>query len=172
MLEEIRITGLPPILPKSPRVLILGSIPGVQSLNKQQYYGNPRNHFWPILFRIFDEPEVSDYGNRIDWIREKEIALWDTIGSCIRPGSLDSKIKAEEPNDIISLLQQHPSIKRIICNGGKSYDVFKKYINLERTACYADVVKLPSTSPVPGRYTKSFEEKCAIWAEAILPCYR
>jgi len=171
MLEEQRITGLKPVVPNSPRVLILGSIPGVQSLNKQQYYGNPRNHFWPIMFHIFNGHELSDYEARIDWIMGKEVALWDTIGSCIRPGSLDSKIRAEQPNDIISLLQQHPTIQRIICNGGKSYEVFKKYINLENAACYVDVVKLPSTSPVPGRYTKSFEEKCNIWSEAILPCY-
>ena len=166
--EENRIHGMPPVIPENPQILILGSIPGIQSLEKQQYYGNSRNHFWPIMFHIFDEPIIDDYESRIIWIKQKKIALWDTIGSCIRPGSLDSKITEEQPNDIISLLKQYESIRRIICNGGKSYDVFKKYIGLQEGLHFTDVVKLPSTSPVPGRYTKTFEEKCVIWGNAIL----
>ena len=36
---------LPPIVDCSTKVLIVGSMPGRQWLEKQQYYSNPRNQF-------------------------------------------------------------------------------------------------------------------------------
>jgi hypoxanthine-DNA glycosylase len=40
--------GFPPVVDDAARLLILGSFPSVQSLSARQYYGNPRNAFWPI----------------------------------------------------------------------------------------------------------------------------
>ena len=49
-----RIVGLPPVITKDSKVLILGSMPSVLSLESQEYYGNPRNHFWKIIFTETD----------------------------------------------------------------------------------------------------------------------
>ncbi|MFC4402286.1 DNA-deoxyinosine glycosylase [Gracilibacillus xinjiangensis] len=160
-----RIFSLGPIIDHKSRVLILGSIPGRQSLIKQQYYGNSKNHFWPILFEIYGHPPIDNYEKKIEFLRSNQIALWDTIGSCYREGSLDSKITEAEPNSLEEMLETYPNIQRIGCNGTKSYQTFRKhFINLMDRF---EVSKLPSTSPIPGRYNKSFEEKVEIWKEFL-----
>jgi len=156
------IKSLEPIVDQQSKVLILGSIPGVESLRKQQYYGNPRNHFWGIMYRLFHQEELKTYDEKITFIKKHQISLWDVIYSCIREGSLDSNIQEELPNDIPGLLEQFPSIQFIGFNGGKAYDVFKKKIGFH-TLKDVQYLKLPSTSPVPGKNVKSFEEKVMVW---------
>ena len=160
-----KLISFPPVLPENPKVLILGSMPGGISLEKKQYYGNPRNHFWGILFDIFQEGPVESYEEKIDFIKRYHIALWDSIGACYREGSLDANIAAAEPNDIAGLLQKHPSIQLIACNGTKSYQTFMKTMPKEKLNI--DVVKMPSTSPIPGRYTKSFAGKVEAWKRIL-----
>lgn len=155
-----------PVLPEKPKVLILGSMPSKMSLDKQQYYGNQRNHFWPILFEIFQQKPITIYEGKIQFVKEHGIALWDTIGSCYREGSLDINIMEEEPNDIIGLLEKYSTIKLIACNGTKSFQTFKKNINLEQETDI-DLIKLPSSSPIPGKYTKSFSEKVQVWKQIL-----
>lgn len=98
------IQGLFPIIGEGARVLILGSMPSAESLRLNQYYGNRRNHFWSIIYSLFDLPLEKSYEKRIQFIKDKEIALWDVIHSCERVGSLDSNIKNAIPNDFKQLL--------------------------------------------------------------------
>ncbi|MFD1169811.1 MULTISPECIES: DNA-deoxyinosine glycosylase [Oceanobacillus] len=158
-----KIVSFPPVLPDEPRVLILGSMPSVKSLEEQQYYGNPRNHFWPILFALFQENKIDNYDDRIDFVKKHGIALWDAIAACYREGSLDSSIKDAEANDIAGLLERYPTIRFIGCNGTKAFDTFKKHFDFTQ---FPDVhvKKLPSTSPIPGRFTKTFDEKVESWS--------
>ena len=44
--------GFPPVIDDDAELLILGSFPSVQSLATHQYYGNPRNAFWPITSEL------------------------------------------------------------------------------------------------------------------------
>ena len=50
-----KIESFAPIIDNNTKILILGSIPGKQSLEKQEYYANPRNTFWKILFSLHNE---------------------------------------------------------------------------------------------------------------------
>ena len=153
---------LPPIVDATTKVLIVGSMPGKQSLEKQQYYGNPRNHFWPIVGEILEIDVPTDYEERIELLRSHGIGLWDTIASCERKGSLDVTIRNEKPNDFKALFKRYPNIKLLLFNGTKAFDVFKKHIGFE---VLADRVfkKMPSTSPIPGKNIKSFEGKLEDW---------
>ncbi|UJL47496.1 DNA-deoxyinosine glycosylase [Virgibacillus sp. NKC19-16] len=161
-----KINSFPPVVPRDPKVLILGSIPGGMSLEKQEYYGNPRNHFWSDLYELFDQNPLDEYEQRIAFVKQHGIALWDSIGKCYREGSLDSNIWEEEPNDIVGLLKEHPTITLIACNGGKSYQTFKRNFPADELEG-VDVVKMPSTSPIPGKYTKSFAGKVEAWSKIL-----
>ncbi len=123
-----RISSFPPIIDKNSEILILGSIPGVKSLEKQQYYGHPQNKFWKIIFELFHEKFTEDYSERINMLKKHHIALWDVIDSCERKGSLDSEIKNEEANQIPELLEEYQNIKAVFSNGGKSYKNLQKIL--------------------------------------------
>ena len=133
-------------------ILILGSMPGVKSLEEQQYYAHPQNRFWEVMASICNEPKLHefDYDLKLKTLLKNNIALWDTIKSCKRDGSLDSDIQNETPNDIRKLLKKYPNIKTICLNGNKSYSAFKKYFPelLDKYTCY----KMPSTSLANARY--------------------
>ncbi|MGN1399985.1 MAG: DNA-deoxyinosine glycosylase [Bacillus sp. (in: firmicutes)] len=164
--EAIRlITSFQPIIDESSSILVVGSMPSVESLRKQQYYGNPRNHFWTIMYAIFKEPFEEDYKERVDFLLRHGIAVWDVIASCEREGSLDANIQNEVPNDIPLLLKSYPNIRKIVCNGTKAYQVFNRHFS--SSICDVEVVKLPSTSPIPGRFNKTLEDKLVIWQSAL-----
>ena len=161
-MEQIR-NILPPIVDEKTKVLILGSMPGKQSLEKQQYYGNRRNHFWPIMGKLLAADIPEDYHERIELLRKHSIGLWDSIESCEREGSLDATIKNEVPNNFSELFKKYPQIQLVLFNGGKSYDVFKRHVGFDVLDGRASK-KMPSTSPIPGKNIKSFDEKVEIWS--------
>lgn len=156
-----RISSFPPIIDDYSKILILGSIPGVKSLEKQQYYAHPQNKFWKIIFELFHEDFTGDYNEKINILKKNHIALWDVIDSCERKGSLDSEIKNEEANQIEELLEKYPNIKAIFCNGGKSYKNLQKVLGKNFRI---PIFLMPSTSPL---HTVSFEKKLEDW-KAIL----
>ena len=158
------LTGLAPIVGINARALILGSMPSVASLEHQQYYAHPRNAFWPLLARALSF-ELGSYAQNVDQIKHGGIAVWDVIGQCERPGSLDSAIVkgSEVINPIPALLEEHSSIRTIGLNGGAAASFFKRYCQPELPADHSlKIIHLPSTSPANARM--NFDEKCARWA--------
>jgi hypoxanthine-DNA glycosylase len=153
------VTSFQPIIDSNTRVLILGSMPGVQSLKEQRYYANNRNQFWRIIYSIFETSVELDYDKRILFIKKKGIGLWDVLYSCSRPGSLDSNIKNEKVNDFENLFRTYPNIKVVLFNGSKAFEVFRKNIGFERFRLIT-FLKLPSTSPA---HTKLFDQKLKEW---------
>jgi methylated-DNA-[protein]-cysteine S-methyltransferase len=154
-----RVRSLDPIIDKNSRVLILGTMPGPESLRRKRYYANPGNQFWKIIYRVLDESEdpPSEYEQKIEFLRENGIALWDVLKSCEREGASDSMISNGQPNDFGSLPRDCPGLKRIFFNGKKAEHLFKNY------GC-AELVKskrLPSTSSANARM--SAEEKIRCW---------
>jgi len=162
-----QVTSFPPIEGESARILILGSMPGVASLNANQYYAHPQNAFWKIIGTITGCPASASYETRIAALRQSGIALWDVLESCIRPGSLDADIdmKSAEANDIAALLQRQPGIKTICFNGSTAEKVFSKRILPTLKGTHPKYVRLPSTSPAHAGMTLA--DKTKIWRDAI-----
>lgn len=142
--------SFPPLGDTRSRVLILGSMPGIKSLQLQQYYGHPQNRFWRLLALLLQEPVPVDYSAKQELLLRHKIALWDTLAYCEREGSLDSDIKAEQPNAIVEFLQEHHEIRAVFCNGGKAGAAFKKYF-AKKIPAEVQVFYLPSTSPANAR---------------------
>lgn len=156
-----RISSFPPLIDDLSEILILGSIPGVKSLEKQQYYAHPQNKFWKIIFELLHEEFTDDYAKKLEILKKYHIALWDVIDSCERKGSLDSEIKNEEANQIAELLEEYPNVKAIFCNGGKSYKNLQKLLGKNYIL---PIYQLPSTSPL---HTVSFEKKFEEWKRIL-----
>lgn len=170
MATSNKVYAMPPVVDANSRILFLGSMPGTASLAASRYYGHARNHFWPILYRLHGAgaPDES-YEDRLRFALAHGCALWDTIASCEREGSLDADIREAEPTDIPGLLRAYPNIEVIVCNGGKSYDTFVRHHGRDPEVLRRVVLKLPSSSPIPTRQHKGLEEKAAAWLEALAP---
>lgn len=129
------LTGLAPVVGEAPLILILGSMPGAASLAAVQYYAHPANRFWPLMALLFPEETARlsspDYEERLEGLRRSGVALWDTIGSCERAGSLDSSIRNMTPNDVAGLLKSHPTIGTVVLNGSKSAVVWRRHAQRE-----------------------------------------
>lgn len=158
-----QIYSFPPIVDEQSKILILGSMPGQKSLEKNEYYANPQNQFWKLMFHIFNESFSTDYPTKKNLLKRNKIALWDTIESCERKGSLDANIKNEIGNSITDLLAQHPNIQKIICNGQKAHKNVLRQFG-KNSNFPIDVIVMPSTSPA---HTIKFEEKLAQWQKIL-----
>lgn len=142
-----------PQITKASRILILGSMPGVKSLEALEYYAHPYNRFWKVMGHFCGADLYGEtYDTRIKTLLKCGFALWDVIGFCKREGSLDSAITDEVPNDILGLLEEYPNIETICLNGGKAYSAFKKHFpELLKSRKYK-IYDLPSTSPANARF--------------------
>lgn len=150
-----------PLINENSRILILGSLPGAESLRVQQYYAYKYNHFWKIIFEIFNGGEVlTDYDAKRRLLLGAGLALWDVVESAERDGSLDSRIKKLKPNDIPALLESCANVRFLIFNGGFAFSSYKKCFG-EPSLPYERVL---STSPACAR---RFEEKLEQWRNAI-----
>ena len=160
-----KVRGFAPVLGAEPRILILGSMPGIASLEAQQYYAHSRNAFWPIMQAIFDIDVQQPYERRIAGLIEQRVALWDVLASCVRRGSLDSSIDQTtvQANDLSGLLSAEPSISAIFFNGQMAETVFKRHVLASFDGAQASLprCRLPSTSPANASW--SFERKLAAW---------
>ena len=156
------LTGLAPIVSPDTVVLILGSFPGVRSLEQQQYYAHPQNQFWKILQAVWPQhplPMGADsYPEKKKWLLARGLGVWDVYAACEREGSLDSAIRAPVANDIAGL--RLPRLAAIAHNGGESF----KHARHTRTLG-VPVYQLPSTSPANASW--SFERKLAAWREVF-----
>ena len=145
-----RLTGLPPIVGSSPRVLVLGSFPSVISLERKEYYANPRNRFWPLMEALLRIKAQLPYHVRTVELKRRGIALWDITKDCEREGSDDAAIKNEIMNDIPGFLRDQPSISVIILNGKRAAHIF--HGQLPDGIPGIMILTLPSTSPANAKF--------------------
>lgn len=141
--------GFPPVYDEKSRVLILGSFPSVKSREIGFYYGNRQNRFWKTVCGYFGEEVPQSVEEKKAFLLRRNVALWDVITSCEVVGSSDASIRNETVADIPALLQ-NTRIKKIFCNGTKSFSLLSdKFPNLLDMT-----VRLPSTSPANPRFSK------------------
>ena len=152
----VRHRGLPPIVAADAHVLILGSFPSEASLAAKQYYAHPRNHFWPVLAALLNEPLVEmSYSARKDRVRARGIAIWDTIVACERKGSLDASIRNAERGHIARIRRIARGLRVVAFNGRTA----ARAEPLWRAAGLETLI-LPSTSPA---YTLPLAQKIEAW---------
>jgi hypoxanthine-DNA glycosylase len=156
------IESFPPIAGPRARVLILGSIPGIASLQAGQYYAHPRNQFWRILGELLGFDPVAAYADKTQALQDVGIALWDVVKACHRPGSLDANIDKQSivANDFAGFLQSHPGIEQIFFNGATAEHTFQRLVrpNLQSGL---KLQRLPSTSPANAG--QSYQQKLESW---------
>ncbi len=113
------------------RCLILGSFPPHR--NKREYsffYPNGRNRFWKILAELAEEPlkwrkvdETKAVEERYEIMKKLEIGVQNLGFEIERKGesALDTDIRINKYHDIISIIEAHPEIKRILLPGYSAF---------------------------------------------------
>ena len=162
-----RLQGLPPVVDARTRFLVLGSFPGVRSLQRQQYYAHPHNQFWKILQALWPHapwPADGDYAARCACALALGLGIWDVYAACEREGSLDSAIRNPLLNDFPALLSRCPQLEGIGHNGAESHRHVRAVLQALQPSGLegrVQVHKLPSTSPANASW--SFDRKRAAW---------
>jgi TDG/mug DNA glycosylase family protein len=183
--------GFSPAGSDKPRILILGSFPSIKSLERGEYYGHERNHFWTLLGSMLGFDPAAPYAERVSHLAGAGCALWDVIGSCEREGSLDQDIRGELSNPLAEYIGLRPTIERVALNGGKAAASFVAHVApglglgpefrvkglaigeaLLWSPTFAPerrilVVRLPSSSPVPTRAFRSSYDKLPAWSAML-----
>ena len=147
-----------PLFNEDSRVLILGSFPSVKSREQNFFYGHPQNRFWKVVAAVLRQPVPGTIEEKKELILSGRLALWDSIASCEITGSSDASIRNAQANDI-SIILENSKIERIYCNGRKSHELYRKYIEPQTGR---EAVCLPSTSPANAQWT--LEKLINAWA--------
>lgn len=163
--ELNRALSFPPLSRADATRLTLGSMPGVASLNAQAYYAHPRNAFWPLMAHLFGFSAALPYSERVLALLDAQVAVWDVLRACDRPGSLDSAISAAEANDFAAFFGAHPKLERIVFNGQAAEQWFRRLV--PETALPAGLIMLRAPSTSPAHAGQTFEHKATQWRSAL-----
>ena len=157
-MHEEKSIGFAPVVEPDTRLVILGSFPSRVSLQAREYYAFARNQFWPIMGAILGQKNIHNwqYEEKLAFLKQHKLGLWDVYQSCIRAGSLDANITAGEPNDLSMLKVFAPQLELIVHNGKTSAKFMQDSLRLG-----VRVVALPSTSPAYA--SMRFAEKVRQW---------
>lgn len=158
-----------PVADATARVLILGSMPGVESLRAGEYYAHPRNAFWRIMGDLVGASPDLPYAARTRRLRRAGIALWDVLAACVRKGSLDSAIDQRSiiVNDLVSFFARHRRISHVFFNGTTAERCFRVHVQPALEAGALKLHRLPSTSPAHA--ARSYTEKLHAWRSVLGP---
>lgn len=148
---EARKGSFPPLVHATvpPHTLLLGTQPSDTSLRGSGYYLSNNNAFWHIVgdalgfrrgFHVDGRTEAVDfirthllhnesldYDAAVERLTAAGYAVWDTVATSRRKGSVDSNIRDPTFADVRSLVAQYPSIVKICFSTGKgSAEIFKR----------------------------------------------
>jgi hypoxanthine-DNA glycosylase len=157
------IRGFPPIANASARVLILGSMPGEESLRAGQYYAHPRNTFWKLMSELLGVDSTSPYTVRVRQLQNAGVAVWDVLATCTRKGSLDSAIEPASiaANDFSAFFATCRNINHVFFNGATAERCFRVHVQPAMAQLELTQTRLPSTSPAHA--AMSFAQKRNAW---------
>jgi hypoxanthine-DNA glycosylase len=156
-MDELK-RSFPPVVDGRTRVLVLGSLPGEESLRQARYYANPRNQFWRLIGAVIGKDVAPlPYPERLEALLAAGVGLWDTVGSATRRGSLDGNIRDVSANDLARLVEGLPELLAVGFNGGKSAALGAKQLGSRPELA---LVALPSSSPA---LTMAYEAKRERW---------
>ncbi len=158
------IASFPPAVTPNCRTLILGTVPGVESLRQQQYYAHKHNAFWKIMGEIFAFDSALPYHERLAELNRNGVGLWDTVKCCERQGSLDSEIKNPVYNDFAWLFSEYPELRKVCLNGQGAAKFFRQY-QRQYSLPELEIHILPSSSPAHA--TLRYADKLARWREML-----
>lgn len=159
----MKCNGFDPVVDTNARVLILGSLPGEESLKMKRYYAKKTNTFWRIMGDLLrDLPD--GYDDLLQLLKKSGIALWDVCLSGERAGSLDSRIVTSTvvANDFDAFLRSHPSIRLICFNGRTAEKLFRRKVNASFTGIRYEL--LPSSS---AAHAITYERKLTFWRNIL-----
>ena len=151
--------SFPPVSDKNSYILILGTMPSVESRRAGFYYSHPRNRFWQVLTESFEEAIPKSIEEKTRLLLVNGIALWDVLATCEITASDDSSIRKPVYNDIKSFISGKP-IEKILCNGTKAYRLCLG-LGLSLPVLY-----MPSTSPANAAW--SLEKLTAAWKPELI----
>lgn len=155
---ELRKSSFAPFVTPETRLLVLGTLPGEESLRTQRYYAHPRNRFWHLIGKaIGTDLEPLEYERRVAALREAKVGLWDTIASARRQGSLDAAIREIEHNPLAELVAGLSELRAVAFNGGTATRIGTKLL----ADSGLQLVPLPSSSPAYAGMP--LEEKERLW---------
>ena len=165
----MRVEGFPPVSRHDPCVLVLGTLPGPESLRQQQYYAQSRNAFWRIMGELVGAGPELPYTRRLEVLVEHRMALWDVCAAAERAGALDAAIRRMSvvPNDFAAFFREHRSIEIVCFNGQTAANLYRRLVvpGLKREHGTIEQRVLPSTSPAHA--AMSFERKLERWRVAL-----
>jgi len=159
-LKQERIYGLPASIDEHSAVLILGTLPGQMSLTHGEYYADPSNKFWDILFMACGEQINKSNQAKETLLKKYHIALWDILASAVRETSSDKDLTDEKPNDLPQFLEEHSNIRLLLFHSNGAYKYFKRFF--KDSAVPYICVSSPS-----GQNRKSVEAKAQEWKAAL-----
>lgn len=150
--------GFAPVYNPQSKILILGSFPSVKSRAVGFYYGNKQNRFWRMLSATFEAPIGEQIEEKIAFLHQHHIALWDVVECSDLVGSDDKNLDLSNHTicDISFLLPPSTNVNCILCNGKTAYHLLTE--NFETSI---PILCMPSTSPANPRY------RIEPWKEAI-----
>jgi hypoxanthine-DNA glycosylase len=156
-------SGFPPIIDQNTEIFILGSLPSDKSIKAGEYYANPQNHFWKIMFSIFNNnTPLYTYKEKTELLLKNKIGLWDVLTEAERIGSLDSNIQKEVLNDFCGLFEVFANLKKLAFNGDMA---FQSYLKMNVDLPRKELILLPSSSSANTR--KTVQMKIDEWEIAL-----
>lgn len=157
--------AFPPSVAPDARLLVLGSLPGEESLRQGRYYAHPTNAFWWLIGEVVAEPLADlPYEARLERLKAHRIGLWDVIATARRQGSLDQAIRDPALRDLAGFVRGLPELRAVAFNGQTS----ARHGRRQLAGTGLTLVDLPSSSAAHAGMTRVAKRTAWVGLRAFL----